>query len=406
MDRFTVREILEALGVDTRGMKQGKGGKYVYILCPFHDDSDPSFSIRTDGGGSWQCFGCSEHGPSMGRLIQRYEEMHGPRPKAREIWDRDLEPFLKAKGIVRGAAGGDEGPGEQDPLAQIEGMLAQAEWEEKRGLDDRLAFEYGVLPEDRYADYRRGTAPSYFLGRGLEPRTCDHWDLGDDPGAKRALLPIRDFKGNLVGVQGRLYATDCTCGLPFDRWADDPRAEKTKRGKVKRCPQCKALKPPKYLTTLDFEKSLFLFGEHMIDRSRDSGIVVESPMSVLWLWQHGYPNAVATMGSIPSRHQFKKLSSWFHDLWVLADGDDWTLDAKGKRTIPPAGIRWGHELREGVGRYMTAFRPYLCPAGKDPADLSRGILEEILGPPEGVRDDIRTRPAGSPGVQAKMSFWL
>ena len=310
MDRFTVIEILEALGVDTRGKKQGRGGKYIYVLCPFHDDSDPSFSIRTDGGGSWQCFGCSEHGSSMGRLIQRYEEMHGPRPKAREIWDKDLEPFLKAKGITRGGSSNEEGFTEPDDLTRIEGELAKAQWEAIKEADSRLEFEYEVLPEDRFTDYR-GPAPSYFIGRGLERRTCEIWDLGDDPGSKRALLPIRDFKGQLVGVQGRMYATDCRCGMPFDRWADDPRAEKTKRGKVKRCPGCKALRPPKYLTTLDFEKSLFLFGEHMLDRSRDTGIIVESPMSVLWLWQHGYTNAGATMGSIPSKHQFKTISSWF-----------------------------------------------------------------------------------------------
>ncbi len=405
MDRFTVREILEALGVDTRGLKSGKGGKYIYILCPFHDDSDPSFSIRTDGGGSWQCFGCSMHGPSMGRLIQKYEEMFGPRPKAREIWDKDLEPFLKAKGITRGASS-EEGFTEPDDLTRIENELAKAEWDSREAADDRLVFEYEVLPEERYSEYRGALPPKYFLGRGLEKRTCDFWDLGDDHGSSRALLPIRDFQGNLVGVQGRLYATDCTCGFPFDRWADDPRAEKTRTGKVKRCPSCKAFKPPKYLTTLDFEKSMFLFGEHMINRSRDTGIIVESPMSVLWLWQHGYQNAVATMGSIPSKHQFKKLSAWFHDIWVLADGDDWTLDAKGKKTIPPAGLRWGHELREGVARYMTAFRPHLCPKKKDPADLSREELASILGPPGGVRDDIRSTPKGGPGVQAKMNYWL
>lgn len=396
MNKQTAIAILDALGVDTspRKVKEGGGGKYLYTLCPLHDDADPSFSITLSAGGSWRCFGCGARGPSLGRLI---DEIEGPGSKspARAIWEKDLEPWRKAHDRERQSQ-------EEEPrtkVDEIEAELAKLDRERNERKDSRLKFEYPVMDEGEYRIHA-GHPPRYFIEqRGLTSLTCEYWDLGNDPSMQRALIPIRDFKGNLVGVQGRTYAINCRCGMPFDRWVDDPRAKKSKRGKVKYCPSCGRMKPVKYLTTKGFDKSLFLFGEHMADLDRKEAILVESPMSVLWLWQHGYQNVLATMGALPSEYQCRKLLAWFHRIFLFADGDP-----KLSPSRPPAGIQWARYIHEQVGRHIIVSGR-VSPLNKDPADLTPEELVSILGHSPGVRQDIRTRPRGARGIQSEIHYF-
>ena len=394
MDKNTAIAILSALGVDTspKKLKPGGSGKYLYSLCPLHDDSDPSFSITLSSGGSWRCFGCGARGKSLGRLIDEMEGK-GSQTTAREIWERDLEPWRKAHDAERKSQ--EEKP--RGKVDLVEAELAKLDMERKEAKDSRLKFEYSVMDEKEYR--RHSGYFTYFTSqRGLTERTCQYWDLGDDQSMRRALIPIRDFKGSLVGVQGRTYAENCRCGMPFDRWADDPRAKKSKRGKVKYCPSCGEMRPVKYLTTKGFHKEFLLFGEHMADLDNREAIIVESPMSVLWLWQHGYPNALATMG-MPSQYQTRKMLAWFHRIFLFADGDP-----KLSPNRPPAGIQWARDIKAEVGRHVI-LRGHLCSLGQDPADLAPEELEKVLGPPPGVRDDIRTHAKDSPGRQAEIHYF-
>jgi hypothetical protein len=396
VDRQTILDIIEAMGLDVRRAKVSKD--HLQMLCPLHDDSDPSFSVFLTAGGSWMCFGCGSSGHHMGELIREIEQIRGPQPKARELWTKDKRAYLKAKGILKDEASSQSTPlTPEQELAAMESRLLAMEWEGTKGRDDRLRYEYTPLPE---GDYRVvSIRPArYFLERGFTERTCEYWNLGDDQSMQRALIPIRDFQGVLVGAQGRSYAINCKCGFRFDQWVKHPDAVKTKAGKVKRCPVCTETPPIKYLTTAGFEKSLFLFGEHMIDRDRKEAIIVESPMSVLWLWQHGYPNALATMGSIPSEHQIRKIRTWFHSVFLFADGDP-----KTHPNLPPAGERWRSHLFASLGRYLTV-RHRTCPTGKDPADLPLGTLREVLGDPPGVNPDIRTRAKDDPGRQSVLLY--
>ena len=393
MDKQTILDILSAMGIDVHKAKVS--GEHLSMLCPFHDDSDPSFSIFLAAGGPWMCFGCGTTGKHMGEMIREYEALHGPQPHARELWKKDKESYLKARGLLKGEEEQSRAPlTPEEELAALDGKLRAMEWEGSKVRDDRLKYEYDLIPEAEYRKYARPA--KYFSTRGFTDQTCEYWNLGDDEGFHRALIPIRDFQGGLVGVQGRSYAINCKCGLPFAEWLNHPRAVKNSAGKVKLCPVCNATRPMKYLTSTGLQKSLFLFGEHMLDRADKSAIVVESPMSVLWLWQHGYQNALATMGSIPSEHQVRKLLTWFHSVFLFADGD-----ARTHPRLLPAGERWRQHLEFHLGRYVTV-RHRTCPVGKDPADLTADQLRHVLGDPTGIRTDIRTRAKDDPGRQVSI----
>ena len=43
---------------------KSSAGLYHKIVCPFHSDSDPSLSFRSDTG-LWKCFGCKVSGDAF-----------------------------------------------------------------------------------------------------------------------------------------------------------------------------------------------------------------------------------------------------------------------------------------------------------------------------------------------------
>jgi hypothetical protein len=193
-----------------------------------------------------------------------------------------------------------------------------------------------VLPEDHLAPMRDlpPNALAYLQGakRRLRLETVAAWELGYRGG--RIVIPIRDFKQRLVGISGRLVNEN---GYG-----------------------------PKFLHSLGFRRDFFLFGESKVVAG-GTGYVVEGFFDVIGLWQSGYRNAVAIMGSYPSKHQVEKVAQFFSNVVIVPDGD-----------------AAGHEMALQV---MEAVKPYLpariveMPLGKDPDDLTSDELLDRLGPP-------------------------
>lgn len=63
--RASILRIATALGL---GEPVPRGREYA-VLCPFHDDHDPSLSLNPDEG-LWYCFPCGDGGDGIG-LVRR-----------------------------------------------------------------------------------------------------------------------------------------------------------------------------------------------------------------------------------------------------------------------------------------------------------------------------------------------
>ena len=50
--------------------------KWVTSLCPFHDDSTPSFSMNLEHGG-WVCFACNKRGDFL-KFLQDFHNLNFP----------------------------------------------------------------------------------------------------------------------------------------------------------------------------------------------------------------------------------------------------------------------------------------------------------------------------------------
>lgn len=80
---------LSALGIDTSKIKKSNDGKWLSMICPiaFHthhygEDKHPSFfiSIADEGPSFYNCFGCSDQGRQLIRLLQNMWLMTGDYP--------------------------------------------------------------------------------------------------------------------------------------------------------------------------------------------------------------------------------------------------------------------------------------------------------------------------------------
>ena len=231
----------------------------------------------------------------------------------------------------------------------------------------RKSEEVEEIPWSKYEPYL-GSVPQYALERGLTIETCREWELGHDKRMKRLLFPMRDRKGRLVAISGRLYADDCPrCRANYITVEDGihPLTGEVVFKEV--CASCNRTRPPKYLHNNGFDRNLHLYGEHRVQDGRKCAYVVEGNLDVVKLWQAGYRPVVGLLGSHPGAAQVEKLIAYYDRVIVVPDADK---AGDGMVTELDAGIAWRIPI--------AVRRP---PEGKDPGDLSVEELRELLGEP-------------------------
>jgi hypothetical protein len=209
-----------------------------------------------------------------------------------------------------------------------------------------------------------GTGSPYWVGRGLDPEEAKAYGEAE----ARAWLPLRDKKGEVVAVQGRL--------LPGETDPD------TQDAKYRTYPN-------------GFLKSEHLFGEHRLVRPVDFLVVVEAPASAEalsgWLkrpdWQDVLPYgastegavAVATMGAKWSEEQMRLILGSLTlrgEVCIAFDADNegrlatWGVERSG---IEHPGLM--EHLRRRVPRVTVVEWPKTDPLDKltpdEPVDALR-----------------------------------
>lgn len=247
------------------------------------------------------------------------------------------------------------------------------------------------IPVKEYEPYTRAGAPAYALERGITEEACRVFELGDDPKSKRLLFPIRDRKGRLIAISGRLYARECIkCGgtwrvycrhcdeleeehEPADEDDGDqkpwcPGLDSRWKPRAPECESCGWEKPPKYFHRKGFKRNLMLYGEHLKDRAPDGRVyVVEGNLDVPGMWQDGYRPCVAILGSDPGQPQIEKLIKSYEKIIVVGDGDE-------------SGVKFGQHIRHMVADRIPVLIRKLD-ARKDPGGMSREEKRKKIGKP-------------------------
>lgn len=169
--------------------------------------------------------------------------------------------------------------------------------------------------------------------RHLAPATCEHFDLGFDEVTRRAIIPYRDREG----IARYLIQRTTTSG-------DGPR----------------------YLYPRGFPLRSAIFNLHAVD-TRQEVIVVEGSVDAMKVWQAGFTNVIALLGSGVFDEQLAQL----RPLRLVAFLD---RDAAGAAAVRRL-CRY-HSRLFRVARY-PASSTAKDPDGLTPAELGRAIERAI-----------------------------
>ncbi len=361
-DVDTVKDRLDIVDVVSQYVSLQKAGRNFKATCPFHSEKTPSFHVSPERQ-SWHCFGaCSTGGDVISFVMKK------------EGWEfaEALKELADRAGVqlTQRSKGKDEA---RKSLHQINEAAADyfhiqlAESPEAKGARNYLQ-ERGVSSES-IEGFQLGFSPAggntlsiHLKGQGIKSEELVAAGLvttTEDRSTRdlfrgRLMFPIRNDRGRHIGFGGRSL-TDVM---------------------------------PKYLNTPQtdlFDKSSILYG---VDRAREGirqegrAIVMEGYTDVLTAHQHGFRNAVASMGTALTENQVNTLKRLAKRISLAMDSDTAGQEATLRslesswnafsRRVHQTGRR-GPRFLEGPPQHTVDV--ITMPTGQDPDDVIRESRE-------------------------------
>ncbi len=326
--RLDIREVIaEYVALKPAGTNRFKG------LSPFSKEKTPSFNVDT-AKQLWYCFS-TKQGGTVFDFVMRIEGI---------TFRETLEKLAARAGVtLEPRSGADTGAKRRD-LFEVNTLAAQFFQSQLEASEAKAYLLRRGVTEESMQLFNLGWAPGGFDGlmkhakaRGvserdlLEAGLLSENERGSvyDRFRARVMFPIHDYLGRIVAFGGRVL--------------DDSK--------------------PKYLNSPEtevFKKHDTLYGLNYARKhiqERGDAVVVEGYMDVIMMQQHGFPGAVASLGTaLTQEHAHLLARQGCRRLALLFDND-----AAGQRATL-AG------LDQEIGR-LFLVRAVLAPGGKDAADI-------------------------------------
>lgn len=313
IDRLTIERIKEAadiVDVVSEFVSLKRSGSNYKGLCPFHNDSNPSFYVSPSRG-TCHCFTCGEGGDSVG-FIMKHEQMsyvealrwlanrYGIEIKETELTDeqRKEKTEREAMFVVNNWAA----EYYSDILYNdVDGRAVGLQYFRQRGFRDDIIrkFRLGFSPADKHAMPKTAKEKGYNLEIMEKASLCYKDSKGEmvDRFSGRAMFPWIGVSGNVVAFGGRVL---------------DSRTKGVSQKYVN------SSESPIYKK----ERELYgLFQAKKAIGSEDCVYMVEGYTDVISMHQCGIENVVANSGTALSKHQIHLLHRFTSNIVLLYDGD-------------------------------------------------------------------------------------
>jgi DNA primase len=339
-----IRARLPVSQVVSRRVPLKRAGREWKGLSPFNREKTPSFTVN-DQKGFYHCFSSGKHGDVFTFLMET-----------------EGLSFPEAVERLAGEAGLD--------LPKPDPQFERAA-KERLGLIDALEAASRFF-EEELATREGRDALSYAERRGLIPQTLKEFRIGFAPNSKEALKSALLRKGftEAQALDAGLLIKPDDGRLTYDRFRNRltiPILDAKSRIIAFGARALDAGAEPKYLNSPEtrlFDKGSTIFNFARARKAAfDSGelVVVEGYMDVSALYQAGFANAVATLGTAFTERQMELLWQLAPEPIICFDGDK-----AGEAAAARAIDRMLPNLREG-----RSFRFAFLPQGSDPDDLVR-----------------------------------
>ena len=295
-----IRKSVNIVDVISSYMPLTKKGKNYFGVCPFHDDHSPSMSVAEDKQ-IYKCFSCGESG-NVFTFLEKYENIsfleavkkcanlsgiefnYGK--STQKNYNQDLYDIYKFASKLY-----------QNNLHSKEGKEAR-EYLKNRKLDDNIIkeFEIGL-------SLNQASILTDALKKKYDEKTLIKSGLvseGDynlyDIYRNRIMFPLYDLSGNIVGYNGRIYNSNNK---------NDSKYINSKETPI-------------------FKKGELLFNYHRAKkeaREYKFVIVVEGQIDAIRLYQAGYKNVVASLGTAITKEHAMLLRKLSNNIVLCFDGD-------------------------------------------------------------------------------------
>ena len=309
-------------------------GKNLVGLCPFHSEKTPSFTVYPENG-SFYCFGCGVGGDviTFTGLIENLDyvesiKLLAERSNIQLPQDGYDNTFQKVKNTVYDI-NRETARFYHNYLMSDDGKWA-LEYYKQRGLSLKTIkhFGLGAAPDswDALINYLKGKG--FTISDMVTANVVGVSQRGSyyDRFRKRAMFPIINIRGNIVGFSGRAMPGEDKQGGKYVNTSDTPV----------------------------YKKSENLFGiNYAKNFCSEQMILVEGNMDVISLHQAGFENVVAPLGTAFTTEQANLIARYTKEIVLMLDAD-----AAGQKAI-----RRAEEILRNTG---LSVRVVSIPNGKDP----------------------------------------
>ncbi len=364
IDKPTIARIMDSTKIEevvSEFVTLKKRGINYIGLCPFHNDSHPSFSVSPTRG-ICHCFTCGKGGNAINFLME-LEQMTYPdalRWLAKkyniEILEREMTSEEKQRESERESMFiVNEWAAKyfQDILQNdVDGRAIGMQYFRSRGFRDDIIrkFQLGFALPQRTALFdeavKKGYNPKYLTATGLcfkvdkdEAGNRSGQDQYLDRFSGRAIFPWTSVSGKIVAFGGRVLDTR-TKGVN-QKYVNSPDSE-------------------------IYHKERELYGLYQAKKAiakEDCVYMVEGYTDVISMHQCGIENVVANSGTALSIHQIRLLHRFTSNIVLLYDGD-------------AAGV---HAALRGTDMLLEEemnVKVLLLPDGNDPDSFARNHTAE------------------------------
>lgn len=304
----TLKTKCDLVEVISSYVKVERRGANYWACCPFHHEKTPSFSINAPDR-YYHCFGCGASGDVI-RFVQEYENVEFPQA---------VEILAKRAGLEVPA--NDDRSGERtaelkrkkDNYLKIMRLSARfylnnlysgkaekyLEYLSNRKLSPSTVKKFGLG-----ASFDFTSLPSFLLDNGFSPQdivdsgACIRSEEGRilDAEGGRLIFPIINHMDEVIAFGGRVMV-------------------KTDRAKYKNTRE-----------TMIFNKSKNLYNVNLVKKLKRAGgisavIMVEGYMDAISMYQAGFQNVVASMGTSLTKEQARLCKRYSDNVFISYDGD-------------------------------------------------------------------------------------
>ena len=364
IDKPTIARIMDSTKIEevvSEFVTLKKRGINYVGLCPFHNDSHPSFSVSPTRG-ICHCFTCGKGGNAINFLME-LEQMTYPEALRWlankyhiEIQEREMTNEEKLRESERESMFiVNEWAAKyfQDILQNdVDGRAIGMQYFRSRGFRDDIIrkFQLGFALNQRTALFdeavKKGYQPKYLVDTGLCFKV-DKEEAGNKSGqdkyldrfSGRAIFPWLSVSGKVVAFGGRVLDTR-TKGVS-QKYVNSP-------------------------DSIIYHKERELYGLYQAKKAiakEDCVYMVEGYTDVISMHQCGIENVVANSGTALSIHQIRLLHRFTSNIVLLYDGD-------------AAGV---HAALRGTDMLLEEemnVKVLLLPEGDDPDSFARNHTAE------------------------------